>query len=230
MPSFREIYDHHADRYDELVRHEDRARALNAALERALGGRPPLVVELGCGTGRVTDLLAPRAGRVRAYDGAAHMIEHARAHRAHANVEYGVADNGALPEPDGVADAVVAGWTIGHVTGFFPEAWADHARRAVGEMMRVARPGGRVVILETLGTCVPAPGPPNERLRGLYAMFEGEYGLTREVVDTSYELASVDEAARVLGFFFGAEMEARVRARDSRVVPEWTGIWVGLRA
>jgi ubiquinone/menaquinone biosynthesis C-methylase UbiE len=227
MPSFQEIYAHHADRYEELIAHEDRARSLDAALDRVLGGRPEIVVELGCGTGRVTRLLSPRAERVRAYDGYAHMVEHARAHLSLPNVSYGVADNGALPEADGAADVVVAGWTIGHVTGFFPEAWEEHARRAVNEMRRIARPAGRIVILETMGTCVESAGPPNERLARLYAMFEGEFGLSREVIETSYELATVEEAARVLGFFFGEPMAEKVRARGSAIVPEWTGVWSG---
>ncbi len=224
MPSYADIYTHHVDRYDDLVRHEDRHGAVGASIDRIFVHRPKLVIELGCGTRRVTRVIAARADRVRAYDGSAHMIERARACSALGNVAFGVADNASLPEADGVADSVIAGWTVGHVTGFFPDAWREHARRVMGEMMRVARAGANVVIFETMGTCVDAAAAPNERLAALYAMFE-EHGFRREVIDTSYEFASAEEAASVLGFFFGAEMEARVRARGSGVVPEWTGVF-----
>jgi ubiquinone/menaquinone biosynthesis C-methylase UbiE len=222
MPSYEETYARHADRYDELVRHEDHAGRVADLLDRALAPRPRRVVELGCGTGRVTRLLATRADRVLAYDGSPHMVDFARRASAHPNVVFGVADNASLPEPDGAADAVVAGWSLGHVTGFFPDAWRDHARRALDEMRRVGRAGAQLVVFETLGTCADAPAPPNERLRDLYGLFEAECGLRREVLDTSYAFASVDEAARVLGFFFGPDMAARVTARGSAIVPEWT--------
>jgi ubiquinone/menaquinone biosynthesis C-methylase UbiE len=222
MPSYEETYARHAARYEELVRHEDHGGAVGAFLERALAPRPALVVELGCGTGRVTRLLAARAARVTAYDGSAHMIDFARRACALPNVSFGVADNGAIPAPDGAADAVVAGWSVGHVTGFFPNAWRAHARRALDEMVRVGKVGAKVVLFETMGTCTDAAGPPNERLRDLYALLEAEYGFRSEVLDTSYAFASAEDAARVLGFFFGDAMRERVLAGGSPVVPEWT--------
>jgi ubiquinone/menaquinone biosynthesis C-methylase UbiE len=144
VPSYVEIYERHADRYDELVRREDKDGNLPRALATTLGdaAKDGVVVEIGAGTGRVTRLLAPLASSVRAYDGSAHMIELARERLASlANVRFGVADNASLPEPSAVADAVVAGWTIGHVTGFFPDAWEPAARAALAEMKRVAKPG-----------------------------------------------------------------------------------------
>src|SRR5512140_1141575 len=183
MPSYQETYAQHADRYDELVRHEDRRGELGALLDRVFLARPARVVELGCGTGRVTRLLAARAAHVRAYDGSAHMIARAKEVCALPNVTFDVADNAALPEPSGAADAVIAGWTIGHVTGFFPDSCQDHARRAVAEMLRTARDGATLLVFETMGTCTDGPGPPNERLRDLYAMLEGEYRFSREVLD-----------------------------------------------
>lgn len=226
MPSYEEIYAAHADRYDELVRHEDHAKNVEAFLDRVMAGRPRLVVELGCGTGRVTRMLAPRAGQVHAFDGAAHMVDFARRALADAaNVTFAVADNGALPEPDGAADLVVAGWTLGHLTGFFPDDWRPRAEGALAEMRRVARPGGRVLVFETLGTCTVEAAPPNARLAELYALFEAR-GLARTTLATDYAFDSVDEAARVMGFFFGARMAEEVRARGAPVVPEHTGAWL----
>lgn len=228
MPTYQEIYERHADAYDALVSREDKDQNLPAALADALGrggGRPRRIVELGAGTGRVTRLLAALADEVRAYDGSAHMIDGARARLADASIRWGVADNAALPEPDREADGAVAGWTIGHVTGFHPDAWQAHARAALAEMRRVVRPGGVLVVIETLGTGQDQPAPPNERLAALYAMLEGELGFDRRTIDTSYAFADAAEAERVLGFFFGERMATLVRARGAAVVPEWTGVW-----
>lgn len=229
MPTYQEIYERHADAYDALVSREDKDRNLPAALAAALargGARPRRIVELGAGTGRVTRLLAGLADEVRAYDGSAHMIEGARARLADApSIRWGVADNAALPEPDGEADGAVAGWTIGHVTGFHPDAWQAHARAALAEMRRVVRPGGVLVVIETLGTGQDHPAPPNERLAAFYAMLEADLGFARVTIDTSYAFADAAEAERVLGFFFGERMASVVRARGAGVIPEWTGVW-----
>ncbi len=226
MPTYPEIYAHHAERYDELVRHEDHERHVAAALEAAFPGRPgepTLAVELGCGTGRVTRLLAPLVSEVRAYDGSEHMIQKARA--LVSGVLFFVADNASLPEPDGVADLIVAGWTLGHLTGFFPGEWEPRARAALGEMLRVARPGATLIVLETLGTCVEAPAPPNPGLAAFYALLEGAFGFARRTLSTDYAFSSVEEAERIMGFFFGQAMAEKVRARGSKLVPEWTGLW-----
>jgi len=225
MPSYQEIYARHAGRYDELVRHEDHRANLAALLDRMLTTRPRVVVELGCGTGRVTRLLAPRADVVRAYDGERHMIEFARGSIEEPNVTFEVADNATLPEPDGQADWVVAGWTLGHLTGFHPDSWRERATRVLEEMQRIRAHHGKVLILETLGTCVDTAAPPNDRLADLYRLFETDHGLHREVISTDYAFPSVDEAERVMGFFFGPTMAAAVKSRGERIVPEWTGAW-----
>lgn len=227
MADYRDIYENHADRYDELVSKEDHAGNLGSLFDRLLAGRPARVVELGCGTGRVTRMLASRAEQVRAYDVAPRMVDFAKRTVAANNVSFGVADNSALPEPDGEADFVVAGWTLGHVTGFFPDAWKEHATRALAEMCRCASRTGKIIVIETLGTCVDTPAPPNERLAAFYRLLEEEYVLTREEVQTDYAFASVAEAARIMGFFFGSNMEQAVNGRGLSVVPEWTGVWSG---
>lgn len=229
VPSFTETYAHHADRYDDLVRHEDSGRNLDAFFADLFPARVAEAVEIGCGTGRVTRLLARHAERLRAYDGSEHMIAFARDHARLDGVSFAVADNAALPEADQSVDAVVAGWTIGHVTGFFPDDWRAHAERALGEMARVARSGARLVVIETLGTCVDAAGPPNEPLRELYRLFEEEHGFERSVLDTRYTFPSAERAAETMGFFFGDQMRDRVQARGTGDVPEYTGVWTRLR-
>jgi hypothetical protein len=84
-------------------------------------------------------------------------------------------------------------------------------------------------VIETLGTLSEQPKPPNEGLAAYYAMLESERGFTRSWIRTDYEFASVEAATRIMGFFFGEGMGARVRERGEKVVPECTGVWTRTR-
>jgi hypothetical protein len=86
-------------------------------------------------------------------------------------------------------------------------------------------PGGRTLVIETLGTGAREAAPPSAAL-GEYSTFLEARGFSRSEVATDYLFASVEEAADVLGGFFGPAMAERIRAERWARVPEWTGIWI----
>jgi hypothetical protein len=92
-------------------------------------------------------------------------------------------------------------------------------------MTRALRPGGAAVVIETLGTGATEPAPPNPELAEYYAWLEAEHGFARRALRTDYAFASVEEAAELTGFFFGADFAARVRRDRTSRVPECTGLW-----
>ena len=98
------------------------------------------VLDAGCGSGRVTELLAERLprGTIVALDGSAAMIEAAaeRLARFGDRVEYVVADLGAPLPPIGPVDAVFSTATFHWVS--------DHDALFRG-LAAVTRPGGRLV-------------------------------------------------------------------------------------
>jgi ubiquinone/menaquinone biosynthesis C-methylase UbiE len=208
MPDHASIYDHDAAQYDRLVSRED----VDGALARTIADLIPqcveTVVELGAGTGRVTRLLAPRARLDAAGLGA--------------RVSLAVGEHHALPAPDGVADAVFAGWAIAHAVGWYPEGWRGRVDAALAEIARVSRPGARAVIIETLGTGTETPSPP-AKLVPFYAHLEAR-GFARRVIRTDYRFADAAELAELIGFFFGPELATRYAG--GRDVPECTGVWV----
>lgn len=226
MPDYRDVYARHADRYDALVAREDRDGNLPRALAEVAPGDALDVVETGAGTGRVTRLLAPRARSIRAFDAAPAMIAQARAALGHlAHVSFDVAAHDALPVGPASADLAVEGWAFGHAVGWNPGAWRDDVRRYVDALARTLRPGGRLVLIETMGTGVEAPFAGGHSLEPFHAFVTGELGFAHRGVRTDYGFASVDEAAEALSFFFGERMAARVRDNGWAAVPEWTGVY-----
>jgi ubiquinone/menaquinone biosynthesis C-methylase UbiE len=103
------------------------------------------ILDVGCGTGYFARMLAetvgPR-GSVVGVDAAPEMIAHAASRsRAAANVTFEVGSAGRLSFPDSSFDVVVSSLTMHHL---------DRADQlpAVGEMHRMLKPGGRLLIAE----------------------------------------------------------------------------------
>ena len=92
-------------------------------------------------------------------------------------------------------------------------------------MKRVLRPGGTVIIVETLGTGSEEPHPPTEALAAYYALLEREHGFSRIWIRTDYRFASLPEAEDLTRFFFDDDLADRVATEELVVLPECTGIW-----
>ncbi len=98
------------------------------------------VADLGCGTGQVTELLAPFVGRVLAVDGSEPMLEAARARLARFdNVEVRGGDLESLPLEDGTLDAAVM---------FLALSYVADGEAVVREAARALRPGGRLLVVD----------------------------------------------------------------------------------
>jgi len=101
-----------------------------------------VVVDLGCGTGIVTEVLAPHVARVIGVDASSMQLKEARRRlRDLDNVELRQAQLEALPLDSGSADAVVLVLVLHYV----PEP-----RQALAEAARILRPGGRLLLLDML--------------------------------------------------------------------------------
>ncbi len=122
---------------DELFGDRFHLAALAAFVEPAW-----VVGDLGCGTGAVAAALAPFVARVVAVDASAAMLQAARKRLASAdNIDFRRGELEALPIDDDRLDAATVMLVLHHV----PEP-----ARALAEVARVLKPGGRAVIVDML--------------------------------------------------------------------------------
>ncbi|MBA9004417.1 MULTISPECIES: methyltransferase domain-containing protein [Thermomonospora] len=136
---------------------DPRIRRVREVARRDLAPRPgDRLLDVGCGAGeearRLAGMVAP-AGEVTAVDLSAEAIAVAAQRHDGSAVRYAVADVGALPFPDGSFDGVRTERVLQHVSD--PD-------RAVAELARVARPGGRLCLVDTDWESVAVDGLPDD--------------------------------------------------------------------
>lgn len=96
------------------------------------------VADLGCGTGQLTQAVAPFVGKVIAVDASAAMLRGARARVGDlSNVEIRRGELEALPIDDGTLDAAFLVLVL---------PYATEPGRVIAEAARALRPGGRLMI------------------------------------------------------------------------------------
>jgi ArsR family transcriptional regulator len=104
---------------------------------------PTLVVgDLGCGTGQLTEIVAPYLKRVIAVDGSTEMLDAARLRVGGArNVDLRQGDLESLPIDSGELDAAMLSLVL---------HYSPSPGRALAEVARSVRKGGRVLVVDML--------------------------------------------------------------------------------
>jgi SAM-dependent methyltransferase len=194
-----------------LALQEERAAELDERLRRLLGPFTgnEVVLDSGAGTGSLAFALAPHVGEVVALDRREEYLEAGR-EVSPANVRFVEGDATALPFGYAAFDIAGCLRVLHHVRR--PEL-------AVSELARVTRPGGRVLVVDQLGSVDPLRSmemdrferlrdPSHQRLlpdADIHGFLDANdlvlltHEVTRERVDLEhrFELADVPEEERV---------------------------------
>jgi len=126
------------------VRVEEAERLAGRATDGLTNANQALAIDVACGPGTFTRPLARRVARAIGVDLTPAMVEKARAEAAEdgiSNIEFVCADVYSLPVADAPAGIVSCGYAFHHMT---------EPARALAEMARVLRPGGRVAITDII--------------------------------------------------------------------------------
>jgi ubiquinone/menaquinone biosynthesis C-methylase UbiE len=140
-------YDAVAEAYDALLPGLDAEQpadvALLAGFADAAASAGGDVVDVGCGTGRIARWLGARGLRVHGVDPSPAMLRIASAAQPEASFALGTAE--AVPVADASAAGALAWYSLIHV----PPASLP---RAAGELARIVRPGGVVLVAAHAGS------------------------------------------------------------------------------
>ena len=136
----QDYFQHVAGNWDQISAGYFGPAVRDAAIAKAYLRPEMAVADIGSGTGFVAAGLAPLVKRVYVVDSSAAMLEVAKKNlSAFDNVEFHEADGDSLPFPEDSLDAIFANMYLHHT----PDPLT-----AIREMVRVLRPGGRLVITD----------------------------------------------------------------------------------
>lgn len=182
------------------TRVEEAARLVELAAPRGTEH----ALDLACGPGTFTRAFAPRVKSILGLDLTPALLEQARAAGTAANLSnllFLLGDATALPLADASLDLVICAYSLHH--------FAEPAR-AVAELARVTRPGGRAAIVDIVAPDDPAAAELNNRI-------ERARDASHERTLSAGELCALFESAR----FHVAAREIGERARS---FDEWMRI------
>lgn len=141
MPTLTKDWDRHVEHAEEIARGGGFRHLRDQILDLAEPSAADVAVDVGAGTGLLSLALARQVREVWAIDISSGMTEYLRTKSASAgldNLRVAVASAVSLPLVDASADLVVSNYCFHHLDN-------RGKVRAIGEVMRVLRPGGRFV-------------------------------------------------------------------------------------
>jgi len=226
LPDAKAIYQSAAERYHTLVMREDMQNNLLPAIQAIDSLNGKTVIELGAGTGRVSRLIVPFVRRLVAADVSHHMLSFGKQRLAECAVNHwhlSLESHQALPFSDHTADAVISGWSFCYAAIDAGEAWQGALAQVLAEVWRVLQPGGKLILIESLGTGYETPHPPDVLVN--YLDYLDTHRFESTWIRTDYCFRDKEEAISLTSFFFGDDPLPMWKTENGVIVPECTGLW-----
>ena len=195
------------DLYDVLQESTDPEGRIVEALARVNPWWNKEVLEIGCGRGDFSALMATQAARVVGTDADPRMVALAEErHSPGYRLQYRLGDAEHLPFATDSFDAVYALWAY-----FF----GSGCEAGLAEVERVLRPGGILAIVQNWGNDELSSLWNDEEFRCLdWADWFADHGFHHRVVNTSWSFPTIDSAVHLVGYLWGAEASRRLILRE----------------
>ncbi|WP_327091804.1 methyltransferase domain-containing protein [Nonomuraea sp. NBC_01738] len=167
------------------------AHTVDPLLNLVRKSRSPRLLDLGCGTGVVSEAALALGAEVTAVDDDLDMLEFTARRLPHAQVR--LASLPELPYPEATFDAVAGNFVINHV---------NDLPAALAELHRVLRPGGTLALswwkageltaTEVLSAAIEAAGMPWAPPARPFAVYETPAAFTKALRAEGFDGAAVD--------------------------------------
>ena len=211
------FYQNLAQVYERFSQCEDTPGKITRLLKPLVADN--IVLDLGCGTGKYAELLAPSATRYIGLDQSSAALHIARKKTcALSHVELIQSSAATIPLPDASIDLVFSCWVLGTIVDL------GIREAAFREARRVCRPNGRLIFVEN------DSGGEFEALRGRFPDSSKTKQYNRWLEDrgcrviakigTFFAFASREEASAIFAAIWGQPAGAGVRSEkiEQRVV------------
>ncbi|WP_028544807.1 class I SAM-dependent methyltransferase [Paenibacillus taiwanensis] len=220
------IYKFDAAQYDLMISKQPEVGSVIREI-RSFAGLD--VIDVGAGTGRLTTVMAPEAKTIVALDASEAMLQITSSKLCRlelTNWRIVQSDYVSMPLEDDSADLIVAGWSLCYIanSNCQKSCWEEKLQQVMEELRRVVRPGGTIIIMETMGTGTEVPSPPTF-LSAYYEQLVEKYGFFHKWIRLDYTFESTEQAERLARWFFGDATADEILRKQIKQVPECAGIW-----
>jgi len=224
MNKMETIYQQQANLYDVLVSHEDYNDNLYQFLNTNIDFIDKSVCEFGVGTGRVTKTYIDKIMSADLFDRSLHMLEQTKINLKNQidKITVNELDNQNIDQISKYYDISIEGWSFGHLISENSNNVEYWSNKIIKELRRISK---KIIIIETLGTNLDEPCPPNKSLESFYKIVKRN-GFKEYIISTDYKFENTAQAQYVLGSFFGEEMKEEIRKNNLVTIKEFTGIWI----
>ena len=202
MEQWQKSYETEVEIYDSFSKSEDKKNRILKKLLKISAFKNKKVLEVGCGSGKYTKLLAPLSKKYFALEISKPLIQFAKQKcRGMKNIKFFNCSAEKIPLKDKSVDAVFASWVL---TAMASDKMRD---KSIKEILRVLRDNGDVWLFENhwKGEFMNLRGKPNRKFErcDIYHLVK-KYGFQiSEIIDTNFFFPNLYEAKRILGFMFG---------------------------
>lgn len=208
-----------AREFDRLRREQGELQSIMTRIREICDIRGACVVELGAGTGVMTEKLAAEAKSVAAFDRSLEMISFARENLMRLGVSncfFARAEHSRIPLPENYADLVISAWALDSVVfDSGRDDWRAWVDRIVLEKRRLTKSGGTIIIL-----AAPLGGE-----RDYLGRLERIHGFQRILFRSAWRFSSKETAREVISFFLREEVWRNYEPYWPRDFLMPAGIW-----
>ena len=205
--------------FDRLRRAQGEQQSIMPRVRQVRDLRGASVVELGAGTGVMTQQLASEAGFVMAFDRSHQMISYAQKNLrclGVKNCSFAQAVHSRIPLPSRCADVVIAFWALDSVVfDSCAGSWREEIDLIVLEMRRLVKTGGTIILL-----AAPLRGE-----RDYLGHLECTHGFRRELFRSVWRFASKKDAREAISFFLRKEIWKGYEPHWPKEFAMPAGIW-----